>query len=48
MDFSIFNEVRKMLEMFDKSKRVRVFMWAMLFIAFLYVCGNLITAIRWW
>ncbi|SUB58961.1 Uncharacterised protein [Phocoenobacter uteri] len=36
MDFNILKEVRKMLELMDKSKTVKRFLWAILICTFLY------------
>ena len=52
MDFNIFDEVRKMLEIIDRSKKARQFAYCVVILAFIFgmvwALHELINAIRWW
>ena len=52
MDFNIFDEVRKMLEIIDRSEKARKFAYCVVILAFVFgmawALPSIITAIRWW
>lgn len=37
-----------MLKMYLEHTQIKVLVWAMLFISFIFAIANLITAIKWW
>ena len=48
MDYILIREMRKMLKMYLEHTHIKVLVWAMLFIGFIFAIANLITAIKWW
>ena len=52
MNFNIFEEIRKILEIIDRSEKARKFAYCVIILAFIFamawVSPAIITAIRWW
>ena len=52
MDFNIFDEVRKMLEIIDRLRKATQFAYCVVILAFIlgmvWALPELINAIRWW